>query len=85
MTAGPLGFHQRYPQNAMKLIATRPRFLGLRGLFLVFFTVLSLTLTLSGCSALPDKPVRPTLYDFGPGSVTREPASRQAGALGKYR
>ena len=24
---------------------------------------------LSGCSALPDKPVRPDVYDFGPGAV----------------
>ena len=24
---------------------------------------------LAGCSALPDKPVRPALYDFGPGST----------------
>jgi cholesterol transport system auxiliary component len=28
--------------------------------------MLSIALVLAGCSALPDKPVRPTLYDFGP-------------------
>lgn len=27
---------------------------------------LMLTVALAGCSAIPDKPVRPTLYDFGP-------------------
>jgi cholesterol transport system auxiliary component len=27
---------------------------------------LGVALLLAGCSALPDKPVRPTLYDFGP-------------------
>lgn len=33
---------------------------------------------LVGCSALPDKPVRANLYDFGPGSLTAEPTTRQA-------
>ena len=33
---------------------------------------------LSGCSALPDKPVRASLYDFGPGNLTAQPATRQA-------
>ena len=28
---------------------------------------IALALGLAGCSALPDKPVRETLYDFGPG------------------
>lgn len=32
---------------------------------------------LSGCSALPDKPTRATVYDFGPGAVAPEPANRQ--------
>lgn len=32
---------------------------------------------LSGCSALPDKPVRAALYDFGPGNLTAAPAARQ--------
>lgn len=40
--------------------------------------MMAMVLALGGCSALPDKPVRPTLYDFGPGSVTLEPATRQA-------
>ncbi len=33
---------------------------------------------LSGCSALPDKPVRAVLYDFGPGDLTNKPATKQA-------
>jgi cholesterol transport system auxiliary component len=33
-------------------------------------------LTLAGCSALPDKPVRPVLYDFGPGAVAGQVMSR---------
>ena len=33
---------------------------------------------LSGCSALPDKPVRASLYDFGPGNLTVVPTARQA-------
>ena len=28
---------------------------------------------LASCAALPDKPVRPVLYDFGPGAVTAQP------------
>ena len=39
----------------------------------VFLAVLSL----GGCSALPDKPARATVYDFGPGAVALQPASRQ--------
>ena len=35
-------------------------------------------LTLAGCSALPDKPVRPVLYDFGPGAVAVQPSTQQA-------
>ena len=35
-------------------------------------------LGLAGCSALPDKPGRPVLYDFGPGAVSALPADRRA-------
>jgi cholesterol transport system auxiliary component len=31
---------------------------------------------LSGC-ALPDKPTRATMYDFGPGTLLTQPATRQ--------
>jgi cholesterol transport system auxiliary component len=33
---------------------------------------------LSACSALPDKPVRAAMYDFGPGSLSPQPTTRQA-------
>jgi cholesterol transport system auxiliary component len=37
-------------------------------------------LALAGCKALPDKPVRQTMYDFGP-STTAETAATSRGAL----
>ena len=78
MTAGLLRFHHGHQGTTIKSIAISPRIFWRSGLFVVVFTVLSIALALSGCSALPDKPVRPTLYDFGPGSVALEPATRQA-------
>ena len=45
-----------------------------KGLFCILFGVF----LVSGCSALPDKPVRASLYDFGPGSLTADSATRQA-------
>jgi len=33
---------------------------------------------LAGCSAIPDKPVRATQYDFGPGATTIEPVAAPA-------
>lgn len=46
---------------------------------------LGLVLLLAGCKALPDKPVRPTLYDFGPVAATAStvaaPASPARSAL----
>jgi cholesterol transport system auxiliary component len=54
------------PQHAIKLIATYDRTHWARGLFVAFFGVLAL----AGCSALPDKPTRPSMYDFGPGALT---------------
>jgi cholesterol transport system auxiliary component len=35
-------------------------------------------LLLGACSALPDKPVRAALYDFGPGPLTTPASTRQA-------
>ncbi|MGJ7511872.1 ABC-type transport auxiliary lipoprotein family protein [Variovorax sp. GT1P44] len=35
----------------------------------------------AGCGALPDKPARATLYDFGPGVVSPAPASAAKAAL----
>lgn len=39
--------------------------------------VLLALLTLGGC-ALPDKPVRPAVYDFGPGALSALPSKRTA-------
>lgn len=38
-------------------------------------------LLLAGCGALPDKPIRATLYDFGPGPVSAAPARAGTPAL----
>ncbi len=45
-----------------------------RSLFGIIFTAA----VLGGCSALPDKPERATLFDFGPGPLTQQPTTRQA-------
>ena len=79
MTPGLNMFYRGHHQNAIKSIADSPRICCRSGLFIVFFTVVTMALAFSGCSALPDKPVRPTLYDFGPGSVVLvEPATQLA-------
>jgi cholesterol transport system auxiliary component len=44
---------------------------GLVGLLLA-------ALALAGCSGLPDKPTRATMYDFGPGPLATQPTTRQA-------
>jgi cholesterol transport system auxiliary component len=56
------------------LIADRTRIDWAKGLFCTVFGAF----LLSGCSALPDKPVRAVLYDFGPGELTYKPTTRQA-------
>jgi cholesterol transport system auxiliary component len=43
-----------------------------------FGLMLAAALLLGACSALPDKPVRAALYDFGPGALAPQPATRQA-------
>lgn len=40
------------------------------------FAMLFGAILLAGCSALPDKPVRASLYDFGPGNLAVQPASQ---------
>jgi cholesterol transport system auxiliary component len=39
------------------------------GIRLLAIVGLAVLLSVAGCGALPDKPVRSTLYDFGPGTV----------------
>ena len=43
-----------------------------------FGLVFSAALLLGACSALPDKPMRAALYDFGPGPLSSPAATRQA-------
>ncbi len=40
--------------------------------------IIGFALLVAGCGALPDKPARATLYDFGPGLATTAPAAAPA-------
>lgn len=78
----------RYHQNTPELIAQSPCNLCAGGGFYTYFrvrlatlTALALSVVLAACSALPDKPVRPVLYDFGPGAVSAPVASTGLTAL----
>ena len=66
----------QFNQNAPELIAASPCKIGTGGGFythlracLSSWVALVLSVLLAACSALPDKPVRPVLYDFGPGAI----------------
>ena len=64
-------------QNALKSIASKASNTGAAYRYGLILAVL----TMAGCSALPDKPLRPVLYDFGPGAVAVQPptdTTRQA-------
>lgn len=45
------------------------------------FGLILLAVALAGCSGLPDKPTRATMYDFGPGALATQPTTRQAPLL----
>lgn len=60
-------------KNAITSIATTAYSTGARGLFVIIFVALA------GCS-LPYRPVRPAVYDFGPGTLTT-PAANPAAKL----
>ena len=60
--------------SAIESGAAYTRIYWVKGLFCMFLG----GFLLSGCSALPDKPVRASLYDFGPGNLTAQPTTRQA-------
>ncbi len=49
-----------------------------RGSFYLKTSTLAVVLLLGACSALPSKPTRATQYDFGPGALLLQPATRQA-------
>ena len=42
------------------------------------FCLITMALLLSACSALPSKPTRATMYDFGPGPLAAQPAQLDA-------
>jgi cholesterol transport system auxiliary component len=47
----------------------------------LFALAVALALALAGCKALPDKPARQTMYDFGPGTQAEPTAASSRGAL----
>lgn len=59
---------------AMNSIAARARPSKAAGTF----SLIVVALAVSGCSGLPDKPTRATMYDFGPGLLAVQPSTRQA-------
>ena len=54
--------------------AARAHFTWARGLFGLIFPAF----LLAGCSALPDKPLRASLYDFGPGNLAAQLGTQPA-------
>ena len=77
-----------FMNDTIKIVATYVVWARARGIFdaskqvfsafLAPVAGLTVSAVLAGCSALPDKPVRPTVYDFGPGAVASQPANRMA-------
>lgn len=67
-----LGF-QRFPQIAINSVAACDRRYWAVAIIFLIISVAGL----SGC-ALPDKPMRATMYDFGPGPLLTQPGTRQA-------
>ena len=65
-----------YPENlnATESIAACARIYW----FTAAFSMIFMLFLLPGCSALPDKPQRASMYDFGPGNLTAQPANRLA-------
>lgn len=59
---------------AIKNIAIYARKIMANGRFFLMFSAV----LLGACSALPDKPVRAALYDFGPGPLNTPATTRQA-------
>lgn len=69
----------KQPDFAINLIAVGAGYARARALFFVnFLAATTLLLTLGGCGALPDKPVRAAMYDFGPGPLSTPATTRQA-------
>lgn len=66
--------HHKLRQYAMNSIADAVWFYWMKCLF----CSMAAALVLGGCSALPDKPTRATMYDFGPGALSTNPGTREA-------
>ena len=67
-------------QGAINLVASRAGRTRTAGLFYIVIAAFPVFLvaTTAGCSALPDKPARSLMYDFGPGELVAQPPPRQA-------
>ena len=64
--------------HATKIIAVKAVKIRTSAVLGLIFSVSVSVAVLAGCSALPDKPTRPVLYDFGPGSVAPQTMTREA-------
>ena len=64
--------------HATKIIAVKAVKTRTSAVLGLIFPVLVSVAVLAACSALPDKPTRPVLYDFGPGSVAPQTMTREA-------
>lgn len=62
--------------NTIKNIAASAYQSSAEGIFYLIFAVGALAL--AGCSALPDRPLRPVMYDFGPGPLQTPATDRRA-------
>ena len=67
----------RRTDGAIKSIANSLIFIMAKNLFVSIFTLS----VLAACSVLPDKPVRPALYDFGPGVSASPPGDQPLAPL----
>lgn len=69
-------FHDK-PLDAMNSVAACAHQTGSSGSFGLYLVLLA-AFAMAGCSGLPDKPTRALMYDFGPGALSTQPATRQA-------
>ena len=68
----------RNAQNAMKSVADDTRHHWVRGIISLIMSTTAVSLAMLGGCALPDKPVRSTMYDFGPGALASQTSTGQA-------
>jgi cholesterol transport system auxiliary component len=77
MTPSIFSSQQPVKRFAINLVAKSQGGTWAGGIFCLIFLAAALT----GCSGLPDKPTRATMYDFGPGPLATQPTTRQAPLL----